>query len=57
MAVIIEYIDILIEHKKNETAKKFGMTREEFDRFMGYTEQDSLSLDDDDTPFDLDRFR
>lgn len=57
MAVIIEYIDILIEHKKNETAEKFGMTREEFDRFMGYTEQDSLSLDDEDIPFDLDRFR
>ena len=57
MAVIIEYIDILIEHKKNETAEKVGMTREEFDRFMGYTEQDSLSLDDDDIPFDLDRFR
>ena len=57
MAVIIEYIDILIEHKKNETAKRFGMTREEFDRFMGYTKQDSLSLDDDDIPFDLDRFR
>lgn len=57
MAVIIEYIDILIEHKKNETAKRFGMTREEFDRFMGYTEQDSLSLDDDDAPFDLDQFK
>lgn len=57
MAVIIEYIDILIEHKKNETAEKFGMTREEFDRFMGYTEQDSLSLDDDDAPFDLDKFQ
>lgn len=56
MAVIIEYIDILIEHKKNETAKRFGMTREEFDRFMGYTEQDSLSLDDDDTPLDMDQF-
>lgn len=57
MAVIIEYIDILIEHKKNETAEKFGMTREEFDRFMCYTEQDSLSLDDDDAPFDLDKFK
>ena len=57
MAVIIEYIDILIEHKKNETAEKFGMTREEFDRFMGYTEQDSLSLDDEDTPLDLDQFQ
>ena len=56
MAVMIEYIDILIEHKKNKTAKRFGMTREEFDRFMGYTEHDSLSLDDDDEPFDLDKF-
>ena len=57
MAVMIEYIDILIEHKKNKTAKRFGMTREEFDRFMGYTEHDSLSLDDDDEPFDLDKFQ